>query len=61
MMMPLAIGSDAVLPVLKGADIGDNCVIGAGCVVDGKVESGNLVKLPYKNAIEPIKNGGGQT
>ena len=26
----------------------------------GKVESGNLVKLPYKNAIEPIKNGGGR-
>lgn len=51
------VGSNVVL--LKGADIGDNCVIGAGCVVDGKVESGNLVKLPYKNAIEPIKNGGG--
>lgn len=44
--------------LLKGADVGDNCVIGAGCVVAGKVESGNLVKLPYKNAIEPIKNGG---
>lgn len=51
------VGSNVVL--LKGADIGDNCVIGAGCVVTGKVESGNLVKLPYKNAIEPIKNGGG--
>lgn len=53
------VGSNVVL--LKGADVGDNCVIGAGCVVAGKVESGNLVKLPYKNAIEPIKNGGGQT
>lgn len=51
------IGSNVVL--LKGADIGDNCVIGAGCVVSDKVESGNLIKLPYKNSIEPIKNGGG--
>ena len=51
------IGSNVVL--LKGADIGDNCVIGAGCVVSDKVESGNLIKLPYKNSIEAIKNGGG--
>ena len=29
------IASDVVL--LKGANIGDNCVIGAGCVIRGKV------------------------
>lgn len=51
------IGSNVVL--LKGADIGDNCVIGAGCVVSDKVESGNLIKLSYKKSIESIKNGGG--
>lgn len=52
------IGSNVIL--LKGADIGDNCVIGAGCVVSDKIESGNMVRLPYKNAIEPIKNRGGR-
>lgn len=49
------IGSNVVL--LKGADIGDNCVIGAGCVVSDKVESGKLVKIPYKNSIEQKKVG----
>ena len=35
------IASDVVL--LKGTDIGDNCVIGAGCVIRGKVPAGSLV------------------
>ena len=35
------IASDVVL--LKGTDIGDNCVIGAGCIIRGKVPAGSLV------------------
>lgn len=31
--------------VLKNADIGDNCVIGAGCVISGKIEDNTIVKI----------------
>lgn len=36
------IGSNVV--ILKGSKIGDNCVIGAGCVVSGIVKGKNIVK-----------------
>lgn len=37
------IGSDVI--ILKGSHIGDNCVIAAGCIVDGrKIESGTLMR-----------------
>ncbi|WP_430487085.1 acyltransferase [Lactobacillus delbrueckii subsp. bulgaricus] len=36
------IGSNVTL--LKGAKIGDNCVIGAGSVINGIIESGMIVK-----------------
>lgn len=35
------IASDAI--ILKGARIGNNCVIGAGCIVRGKVPDGSVV------------------
>ena len=35
------VGSNAV--ILKGAKIGDNCVIGAGCVVRGTVPDGTVL------------------
>lgn len=47
------LGSNVV--VLKGAEIGDNCVIGAGCVVSGQVPENSIVKLPYDNKIERIE------
>ncbi|MGN1114631.1 MAG: acyltransferase [Oscillospiraceae bacterium] len=47
------IGSNAV--ILKGAEIGDNCVIGAGCVISGKIDSGNIVKMPCDYVVEPIR------
>ena len=31
--------------ILKGARIGDNCVIGAGCVVRGEIPAGSVVTL----------------
>ena len=36
------IASDAI--ILKGAHIGDRCVIGAGCVISGEVPAETLVK-----------------
>jgi acetyltransferase-like isoleucine patch superfamily enzyme len=47
------VGSNVV--ILKGADIGDNCVIGAGCVISEKIEDGSMVKLANTNVIEPIR------
>ena len=47
------IASDVVL--LKGTDIGDNCVIGAGCVIRGKVPAGSLVTRSGEQTIRPIE------
>ena len=46
------IGSNVV--ILKGADISDNCVIGAGCVIDGFVPEGSIVKSSGNYTIEKI-------
>ena len=40
--------------ILKGANIGDNCVIGAGCIIDPVIPSGSLVRLEQNLIIEPI-------
>lgn len=47
------VASNAV--ILKGADIGDNCVIGAGCVVKGTIPAGSLVTLENGQKIRPIE------
>jgi acetyltransferase-like isoleucine patch superfamily enzyme len=47
------IASDVVL--LKGTDIGDNCVIGAGCVIRGKVPAGSLVTRSGEQTTRPIE------
>lgn len=47
------IGSNAV--ILKGADIGDRCVIGAGCVIDGKVPADTIVKRSAAQLQLPIE------
>lgn len=44
------IASDAI--ILKGTHIGDNCVIGAGCIVSGNIPTGTLVK--HKSDLELI-------
>lgn len=46
------IGSNVV--ILKGSKIGDNCVIGAGCIVSGVVESNSLLKKKAEYIIENI-------
>ena len=49
------IGSNVV--ILKGANIADNCVIGAGCVVSGEIPSGMIIALDNKNVtFTPIRN-----
>lgn len=47
------IGSNVT--VLKGAQIGDNCVIGAGCVISGTVPSGSVVRMDTTLHIDPIR------
>lgn len=46
-------GSNVV--ILKGANIGDNCVIGAGCIISGKIESNTLVKPKQDYIMEEIR------
>lgn len=40
--------------VLKGAKIGKNCVIGAGCVIDGEIPDNTLVKRENNLKLIPI-------
>lgn len=37
--------------ILKGADIGNNCTISAGCVIKGKVPDNSLVRIDGKKQI----------
>lgn len=46
------IGSNVV--VLKGAEISDNCVIGVGCVINGFVPEGSIVKAKQNYEIQKI-------
>lgn len=50
------LGSNVTL--LKGANIGDNCVIGAGCVISCEIPADSIV-TNYRNLkIRPINYGG---
>lgn len=40
--------------ILKGAEIGDDCIIAAGSIVKGKVESGSLFLQKRDTTIRPI-------
>lgn len=45
---PILIGNNCWIAsnvvILKGSRIGDNCVIGAGCIIHGDIPSGSIVK-----------------
>lgn len=45
---PIEIGKNCWMAsnvvILKGTKIGDNCVIGAGCIIHGNIPSGSVVK-----------------
>lgn len=46
-------GSNVV--ILRGSTIGDNCVIGAGCVVKGNIPDGSLVTMHHGLDVRPIR------
>lgn len=56
---PISIGDNCWLAsdviVLKGANIGDNCVIGAGCMISGTIPSGSIVRQDAHLIIEPLR------
>lgn len=45
----------ANVTILRGSEIGDNCVIGAGCVIKGKVKN-NTVVYAKENHVKKIIN-----
>lgn len=47
------IGSNVT--ILKGAQISDNCVIGAGCVIDGLITEGTIIKEKREYIVEKIR------
>ncbi len=47
------IASDVV--ILKGAKIGNNCVIGAGCVIDRNIPDCTIVRLDQAQIMEKIR------
>lgn len=47
------IASDVI--ILKGAQIGDNCVIGAGCIINSFVDSNSIVRNVQTLNIESIR------
>lgn len=55
---PIIIGSHcwiaANVVILKGTQIGDNCVIGAGAVVHGTIPPGSIVTASRELTIRPI-------
>lgn len=57
---PITIGNHCWLGanviILRGSKIGDNCVIGAGCVVKGTIPAGSLVTQSRTLDIRPIQD-----
>ncbi|WP_240541798.1 glycosyltransferase [Bifidobacterium simiarum] len=47
------IGSNVTL--LKGARIGDGSVVGAGCVIDGEIPAGSVVRRGSAPRVEPLR------
>lgn len=63
---PVVIGSNVWIGagtiILKGSKIEDNCVIAAGSIVKGKVESDNIMIQKRNTELRPIRGGtGGQS
>jgi len=68
LMMPIKVGNNVFIGyntvMLRGAEIGDNCIIGAGSVVTGKIPAGTVAAgIPakviktieeYRQKIDPL-------
>ena len=48
------LGSNVI--VLKGATIGKNCVIGAGCIISGTIPDNTIVRQTQTQTLTPIDN-----
>ncbi|MBQ6728035.1 MAG: acyltransferase, partial [Clostridia bacterium] len=61
---PIVIGKNcwigANTMILRGTEIGDNCVIGAGCILKGKYPKGSLIIQPRETVVRPIENLNGE-
>ena len=44
--------------ILKGTELGDGCVVGAGAVVSGKFEAGSVIVGNPARVIRQLENGG---
>lgn len=42
--------------ILKGTHIGDNCIIGAGCIVSGNISPNTILKNNWDFKMEKLKN-----
>lgn len=55
---PITIGENCWIAnsviILKGASIGNNCVIGAGCVIDKIIPDNTIVKIQHSLVSENI-------
>ena len=58
---PIVIGNHvwcgANVTILRGSEIGDNCVIAAGATVKGKYEAGSIIIPNSKNTIKSVCGG----
>lgn len=60
---PISIGSNCWICsnviILKGAKIGNNCVIGAGCIISEAIPDNTIVKCVQQKITEIHRNTGG--
>lgn len=56
---PVVIGNDcwigANTVILRGTELGDRCVVGAGCVLRGKYPSGSVIVQKRETTIKEIQ------
>ncbi|MDO4547803.1 MAG: acyltransferase [Clostridia bacterium] len=56
---PVVIGKDVWIGagtiILRGTNIGDNCVVGAGCLLKGDYPPGSLIIQKRTTSVKPIK------
>ena len=59
---PIKIGKNCFIGcnamILKGTELGDGCVVGAGAVVSGKFEAGSVIVGNPARVIRQLENGG---
>lgn len=58
---PIKIGKNCFIGcnalILKGTELGDGCVVGAGAVVSGKFEAGSVIAGNPAKVIRKLENG----